>query len=650
MRFTKSKRNSTGSKWQSAGREDSFRDIRGTLPRVTTMRARAALIVSLALVWSISGTVLSAQAIPPKSIEDQVLGWIRIYNYKGATLPITVDARVYSSAQLSIAQLFANWMQASYLPKGALGDVLQIRNAKLSPYNQNTAAHPNAYGALAKLYTQLKYDANKKIVPQTSDAFLWGIEANGFYGDLLDAISTPEHSYFTLPTFEQQGFGTDLDQASDVSRHPVLGQFPTRFVRNSISGNQRVVVLTKDHRHPFVTVTKGEYLDALEGAIARKPITELKRITEARQGNQKDIAFEMADVDKRTARRKEVLAKNREKYKSRLQETAEVWTLQPDIMLENYADVFEGNGGTTKRLAVYTIDPRVVELCKTDAPQWIVVYWTAHLNDPVSLSLHEAMLNNVDFQYIYDYFFDPAKVKGQPYKPLRSPSATEVVTAATPSAAAARSAADPTVHFFDDFSTGVVGKRPLDWKSTLNNTGASSVVTELKGLEGHWASMAGMQIAPTGMKIPLPRDFEVSYDVVAAQNYRWGARGLTFKLSKTAGPASFLSVKVRPGFDGRQGEVEIEGRFPGTPGYMDGSKWVGAPGFSNNAVHNRITVTLKKKGDLLQVFIGQTKVAEYEKGIPAGLQFDAMSFDLQGNTGNTPDERMFISNIRIANN
>ena len=92
-------------------------------------------------------------------------------------------------------------------------------------------------------------------------------------------------------------------------------------------------------------------------------------------------------------------------------------------------------------------------------------------------------------------------------------------------------------------------------------------------------------------------------------------------------------MKIRPGFDGREGEVEIEGQFPGAPGYMNGSKWVGAPGFSNNAVNNRVTVTLKKKGDLLQVFVGQTKVAEYEKGIPPGLQFDAMSFDLTRQRG-----------------
>ena len=99
------------------------------------------------------------------------------------------------------------------------------------------------------------------------------------------------------------------------------------------------------------------------------------------------------------------------------------------------------------------------------------------------------------------------------------------------------------------------------------------------------------------MKTPLPSDFAVSYNVVAAQNYRWGAPWTDFQ------------------------------------GVQD--------------CRTRVTVTLKKKGDLLQVFVGQTKVAEYEKGIPPGVQFDAMSFDLQGNTA---DERMFIGNIRIANN
>jgi hypothetical protein len=613
------------------------------------VRVRVALIGSLALVCSLSGTAQSRQRIPPSELEDTVLGWIKVYNYPPATAPITMDARVYSPAQLSIARQFANWMQASYLPKGALGDVLQIRNAKLGLYNQDTAAHPNGYGALAKLYVQLMYGVNKKIEPLTSDSLNWGMEANGFYGDPVSTISTPQRAYFTLPTFEQQGYGTDLDKAADVSQHPVLKQFPTRFVRDSKTGNKRLVVLTRDHRHPFVTVTKGEYLQALEAAVLLKYADETQKIARDNKGNQKSIDYFTGYLNTNHAKRLAVLKSNKEKYSARLQETAEIWTQEPGVLLENYSDVFEGNGGSAKRLTVYSIDPKVIELCKTDTPQWIVMYWTAHLNDPISRDLHNAILNNVDFQYIYDYFFDPAKVKGQPYKPLRSPSFTEAVVAGKSSEAATKNAADPAVVFFEDFSSSPVGKKPLNWHSTLDNAGATSVVTELKGLDGHWASMAGMQIKPTGLKTPLPRDFELSYDVVAAQNYRWGAKGLTFKLSRTAGTTtSFLAVKIRPGFDGRQGEVEIEGQFPGAPeGYMSRSKWVGAPGFSNNAAINRVTVTLKKKGDLLQVFVDQTKVAEYEKGIPPGVQFDAMVFDLGGNTA---DERMFIGNIRIKNN
>jgi hypothetical protein len=613
------------------------------------MRARVALIGSLALLCSLSGTAQSRQRIPPSELEDKVLGWMKVYDYKGATLPITQDHRVYSPAQLSIAQLFANWMQASYLPKGALGDVFQIRNAKLSPYNQDTTSQPNAYGALAKLYVQLMYGVNKKIEPLTSDSTNWAMEANGFYGDPLQAISTPQRSYFTLPTFEEQGYGTALDKATDVSDHPVLKRFPTRFVRNSATGNERLVVLTKDGRHPFVTVTKGEYIQAMEAAVTKKYADEQQKIARDNKGNQKSIDYFMGYLNDYHTKRLAALKSNKEKYGARLQEPAVIQSLQPTVLLENYPDLFEREGIGQKKLTVYTIDPKVIELCKTDTPQWIVMHWTADLNDPISLALHKGILNNFDFQYVYDYFFDPSKVKGQPYKPLRSPSFTETVAAGKPSEAAAKNAADPAVVFFEDFSASPVGKKPLNWHSTLDNTGATSVVTELKGLDGHWASMAGMEIKPTGMKTPLPRDFDLSYDVVAAQGYRWGAKGLILKLSKTGGPASFLSVKIRPGFDGRQGEVEIEGQFPGAPGYMSGSKWVGAPGFSNNALNNRVTVTLKKKGDLLQVFVDQTKVAEYEKGIPPGLQFDAMSFALSGNSALT-DERMFVGNIKIKGN
>lgn len=614
---------------------------------VKHMRVRSTSIGVLAIALLLAPTTPSAQSIPRQSVDDQVLGWMRVLTAAAAPQPVKVDHRVFSSAQLSIARLFANWMQASYLPKGALGDVFLLRNENLSPYNQNTAALPQSYGNMAKLYTDLKYGANKKIEAASGSAVIWTMEANGFYGVPANEISTPERYYFTLPTFAQQGYGEELEKASAVSGHAFLSQFPTFFLRNSVTGNRRYVLISRDRQLPWVTVTKGQYLDALGVAIDRKRAAEVKRITEAEQGNQKRMAPWIETVDALTAKRKTALAGLRERYKSRLQEVAEVWKPEPSLMLENSSDSdpFE-NTGTKTRLPIYTIDPKVIELCKTDTPQWIVMSWTAHLNEAASNHLHKAVLNNVNFQYIYDYFFDSAKVKGQPYKPLRDIAAVDAPVANKPSAAATKHAADPSVVFFDDFSTGTPGSKPLNWRSTLDATGATSVVTELKGLDGRWASMRGYRVTPTLLKAPLPSDFEVSYEMVAAKEYRWGANGLTFRMSGTAaGRTSSFSLRIRPGFGGRPGEAVISREFPGTQGYLEGTGYPEVPGFSNNLDNNRITVTIRKKGELLQVFIGTTKIVESAKGIPAGLQFDTIEFEL---TGGAPEERMYISNVRIA--
>ena len=49
---------------------------------------------------------------------------------------------------------------------------------------------------------------------------------------------------------------------------------------------------------------------------------------------------------------------------------------------------------------------------------------------------------------------------------------------------------------------------------------------------------------------------------------------------------------------------------------------------------------------MVQVLIGQVKVAEYPKAIPEALLFDAVSFDLQQQAG--PDDQMFVSSIKIT--
>jgi len=74
------------------------------------------------------------------------------------------------------------------------------------------------------------------------------------------------------------------------------------------------------------------------------------------------------------------------------------------------------------------------------------------------------------------------------------------------------------------------------------------------------------------------------------------------------------------------GEAELETKFTTPPGYLIGTKWCEVKGFSNNRKNNRISVAIIKKGESLQVFIGKTKIAVYEKAIPDALLFNAKTF------------------------
>ena len=142
----------------------------------------------------------------------------------------------------------------------------------------------------------------------------------------------------------------------------------------------------------------------------------------------------------------------------------------------------------------------------------------------------------------------------------------------------------------------------------------------------------------------------MTYDVVASADYTWGARGMTFRLSKGAGGGglgSYVSLRLRPGSGSGDGEAVLEGGFPRTEGYLGGSKWFTVPGFSNKA-QATVAVTLVKQGERLQVLLNKTKVFESDKAIPAGFLFDQLSVD-QGGTFNAND-RMFISNLTILKN
>lgn len=371
-----------------------------------------------------------AQAIPRASIEDKVIGWMKVYNFQDSKEPLKVDDKLYSVAHLSTAASFGNWIQASYTPKGGLGEIKKSVSEKLGLYNRHYAGKPQSYGAYSKTYTELKYDGSGKIVPFTNTHIWWGISANGVPGDWgIKDVCTPTQYYFTLPTAETEIEDEKLKKLLDLTRETNIKPYISFWVKNmGFGGGVQHVLLSKDNKFPFIKLSKGEYLQALETALPRYYETEKKRIYEAEQGDQKRIAVWIKPLDEKLERFRTELRKHREKYKDRLGELA-LTSAQPALSnLGSGSDVFS-NGyltdpeSTSGRFPVYKVDPVMLELTKKDKPQWILVSWDYWITDSLERQQHEAIINNFNFEYAYNFFFNPEKVKGQPYKPLRSPPA-----------------------------------------------------------------------------------------------------------------------------------------------------------------------------------------------------------------------------------
>lgn len=595
-----------------------------------------------------------------ESIDDIDIGWMEIRKHTAAPKGKQLGNRIYSAKQIDNCQKFVEWMQQSYLPKGCLGDATYYQNyiPKFSGTNSllgneiNTHAHalPLMYGAQSKIYMFLKKDAQGKFVPQNSLGDYWHIEANQlqYISQPVSFISSTEEYYFILPDFKNNSKGYDVDDKArsnllGFDNHKNIKGYKHFFIppKTTDNGAQYIVIMTKDNKElPFEKITIGEFF-----TVAEKQFPVWQKI-------------EAVSAEKFTTAQKN-LTRLKEKYKNKWNDIAELKLSGTQINLysfinatEGYYDMFDnkdmyGKEGVYTTFPILKVKKTARELCKTDQPQWLVIRWDWGMeNQQYYLHLHESILNNFNFEYVYNFFFDPEKVKGQPYKPLRSPSFKEAVVVTEASEASKKNTADKNIHFFEDFSTTAIGKKPIGWRTQYGLDGG--IVATLDGLNGNWIMITGNTITPNQLKKPLPQNFTLTYDVVASQNFTWGAKGLSLQLSKETSPGnaeSFISLKIRPGFDGRDGEATLETKFPSPPGYSNGTKWYVATGFSNNKKNNRITVTIKKKEEMLQVFIDNTKIAEYEKAIPAAHLFNALSFYSYNSEAN---DKFYISNIKIT--
>lgn len=367
----------------------------------------------------------------------QYLGWIKMYKFKGAVKPLTIDEKTYSIPQLSIIDSFANWMQASYTPRGGLGDIIKYVTPKKNLYHEkyNTAV-PHSYGARAATYVYLK-KVNGKWTPENNLGISWNIAANEIPMNyrLMD-FNTEKTCLFTIPGYDQRVISEQpqSDEAKEertynLSADPQVSKYIHYHVpRFGSILRVNMVILSKDNRPPFIPVRIGEALQRIEEALPVKQAEEQVTINEKYPNSPGDKDFFTKKLQERFAAIRSSISRLRQKYSNRLEEKAYTtyggYTLSD---LNNGYDIFTGlkieeKGSFHYAYPILKVDPELQEGCKTDRPQWIMVKWYGDdLDDPVFRHLHESILANFDFQFLYQFFFDPEKVKGRPYRPLRPP-------------------------------------------------------------------------------------------------------------------------------------------------------------------------------------------------------------------------------------
>lgn len=208
--------------------------------------------------------------------------------------------------------------------------------------------------------------------------------------------------------------------------------------------------------------------------------------------------------------------------------------------------------------------------------------------------------------------------------------------------------ADAAVFYFDDFSSTSAGQKPNGWKSELNAEAKPATVITIKDRKEKWLEIKGQYfVLPQNIKMPLPQNFELSFDLAVPKDISWGAKALELYLctqNKLDETNPFLKLRFRAGFSGRPGELTLEGKL-GT-GYFTGSKVFDATGFSNDKEFNNIKVRLVKKDEMLQLFFGNNKIAEIPKGLPAAALFNWVQF--KHLNSDADNQKYFITNFKIT--
>ncbi len=617
---------------------------------------KKAVIIFYLLVTSAS---IHAQRSNSAQLEDSIFAWKPIPKLNATAYP-----RTFSQAQLKHPELFAQWLQKSYMPIGALDFSYAIAEP-----NKKEEVQPFGTGINAAMWRAMWDKSDTKVIRQPhSENGIYMITNHIIDAEPISMLTIPGRPVFTwrLPDTEKAFAGskrwnTFLRQLK-LEEHQQIGKYIIQYYGCSGDGCQpRVAVyLAPNNKLPIRQLTRGEVLDMIEQAIPK----ETKGI-ESLMPNEKHKAVE---------RVKSNLNKLRDKYRSSLTIPAELRNSDIDMTdIFNGDDIFDNQDA--KRLnystiGIYTYEDNVLEKSKRDQPLWICISWkpTDIQFQPYEREIHRSMITHFNFDYVYDFFFNSVKVKNKPYTILNEEAQkTRVVSNKNPGTVKNVSVKKSAVNawYFEDFSTGSPGEKPDGWY--MNSTGQPSTIVNQNGDNTNWLKLGNGQIMPNDFGKPLPENFKMEFDVMTGKDF-----------SENTGGAFLLRIHnkvLRPQGDYTNAPKQIfidldaksaNARFTNNPtgysrlkaiytGMNSIARYADVLQYSNDFsnVSNKVHYTITKEGNKVRAYINGNEIIALDKNrqpipgfneLPAGTRFTNFYFE---NISSKKDIGIYVTNIKI---
>jgi hypothetical protein len=373
----------------------------------------------LILIFFAATFSLYAQPSNEQRIQDSVLGWWSIQDFKNVPKVHESHGHTFTVKTQMDMKNIIEWMKKSYIPVGGLGYF------KRKFYVDDYSNQPHSYGIDFRVWSVSFMpeflDEKGHFKPVAEEYISFGVDVNTLTGsNAIDYMSSPTQYIFTWQPDGYQASAMDkIDRTKipDPRKHLNVNKFFTR-----ITDNDFTVYLAPNNILPLVQLTKGEYLQLAMQGIDRKLLQEKEELKAKYPTDEKSQHYYYEYSKKDIERYRTDIQKWMDLYKNNLDELAVVRDMQPNIRSFNL-DPFlidEQAAKLKHYYPIYKINDATLEKCRADKPQWVAISFPVETKEDgnQAYEMYRAMLNHFNYEYVYNYYFNPDKIKGIAYKPV----------------------------------------------------------------------------------------------------------------------------------------------------------------------------------------------------------------------------------------